>query len=90
MTHLNPEKPCFYLNDVIWARIWLATQTEVTVRVMPMTQVPGPAREITAGQLAARSGVTVSALHFYEAQGLICAAAAIRSAGPRPGRRRAG
>jgi MerR family transcriptional regulator, redox-sensitive transcriptional activator SoxR len=38
-----------------------------------MTQVPGPAREITVGQLAARSGVTVSALHFYEAQGLISA-----------------
>jgi len=38
-----------------------------------MTQVPGSAREITVGQLAARSGVTVSALHFYEAQGLISA-----------------
>jgi MerR family transcriptional regulator, redox-sensitive transcriptional activator SoxR len=38
-----------------------------------MTQVPGPTREITVGQFAARSGVTVSALHFYEAQGLISA-----------------
>ena len=38
-----------------------------------MTQVPGPTREITVGQLAARSGVAVSALHFYEAQGLISA-----------------
>jgi MerR family transcriptional regulator, redox-sensitive transcriptional activator SoxR len=38
-----------------------------------MTQGPGSAREITVGQLAARSGVTVSALHFYEAQGLISA-----------------
>jgi MerR family redox-sensitive transcriptional activator SoxR len=27
--------------------------------------------ELTVGQLAARSGVAVSALHFYEAQGLI-------------------
>src|SRR5580658_1037884 len=27
MTHLNPEKPRFYLNDVIWARIWLAIRT---------------------------------------------------------------
>jgi MerR family redox-sensitive transcriptional activator SoxR len=27
--------------------------------------------ELTVGQLAARSGVTVSALHFYEAEGLI-------------------
>ena len=31
------------------------------------------AREITVGQLAARSGATVSALHFYEARGLISA-----------------
>jgi MerR family redox-sensitive transcriptional activator SoxR len=30
----------------------------------------GPA-ELTVGQLAARSGVAVSALHFYERQGLI-------------------
>jgi len=28
-------------------------------------------RELSVGQLAARSGVAVSALHFYEAQGLI-------------------
>src|SRR5580693_8491212 len=28
-------------------------------------------QELTVGQLAARSGVTVSALHFYEAEGLI-------------------
>src|ERR1700758_2751885 len=41
-------------------------------------QVPGAsarvhsaAREITVGQLAARSGATISALHFYEARGLI-------------------
>ncbi len=27
--------------------------------------------ELTVGQLADRSGVTVSALHFYERQGLI-------------------
>jgi len=32
--------------------------------------VPG---EITVGQLAERSGVAVSALHFYEAKGLIAA-----------------
>jgi len=38
-----------------------------------MTQVPSASREITVGQLAARSGVTVSALHFYEARGLITA-----------------
>jgi MerR family transcriptional regulator, redox-sensitive transcriptional activator SoxR len=36
-----------------------------------MTQVPSAVREITVGQLAARSGVTVSALHFYETRGLI-------------------
>ena len=28
-------------------------------------------RELTVGEVAARSGVAVSALHFYEAQGLI-------------------
>jgi MerR family transcriptional regulator, redox-sensitive transcriptional activator SoxR len=31
------------------------------------------AGELTAGELAARSGVAVSALHFYEAEGLISA-----------------
>jgi MerR family transcriptional regulator, redox-sensitive transcriptional activator SoxR len=30
--------------------------------------------ELTVGQVAARSGVTVSALHFYEAEGLIVSA----------------
>ena len=38
-----------------------------------MTQVLSATREITVGQLAERSGVTVSALHFYEAKGLISA-----------------
>ena len=38
-----------------------------------MAQIPSDTREITVGQLAARSGVSVSALHFYEAQGLISA-----------------
>lgn len=32
---------------------------------------PPEHQEMTVGQLAARSGVAVSALHFYEAQGLI-------------------
>jgi MerR family redox-sensitive transcriptional activator SoxR len=31
----------------------------------------GRVNELTVGQLAARSGVAVSALHFYEAKGLI-------------------
>lgn len=31
----------------------------------------GPARELTVGELAARSGVAVSAIHFYESKGLI-------------------
>ncbi|MDG4896323.1 MAG: redox-sensitive transcriptional activator SoxR [Mesorhizobium sp.] len=30
-----------------------------------------PVRELTVGQVAMRSGVAVSALHFYEARGLI-------------------
>jgi MerR family redox-sensitive transcriptional activator SoxR len=38
-----------------------------------MTQIPPGTRELTVGQLAGRSGVAVSALHFYEAQGLIWA-----------------
>ncbi|MGO4831057.1 redox-sensitive transcriptional activator SoxR, partial [Rhizobiaceae sp. 2RAB30] len=29
------------------------------------------ARELTVGEVASRSGVTVAALHFYEAKGLI-------------------
>ena len=32
---------------------------------------PTPAIELTVGQIAERSGVAVSALHFYERQGLI-------------------
>jgi MerR family redox-sensitive transcriptional activator SoxR len=35
---------------------------------MSMNALPS---ELTVGQLSARSGVAVSALHFYEAQGLI-------------------
>jgi MerR family redox-sensitive transcriptional activator SoxR len=36
-----------------------------------MTQIPLTVKELTVGQLAERSGVAVSALHFYEAKGLI-------------------
>jgi MerR family redox-sensitive transcriptional activator SoxR len=36
-----------------------------------MAHLPADVRELTVGQLAARSGVAVSALHFYEARGLI-------------------
>src|ERR1700685_3968304 len=36
-----------------------------------MHQVGFQSRELSVGQLAARSGVTVSTLHFYEAEGLI-------------------
>ena len=38
-----------------------------------MSQVHVETRELTVGQLSARSGVAVSALHFYEAEGLISA-----------------
>ncbi len=34
-------------------------------------QIPTGAHELTVGQLAARSGVAVSALRFYESEGLI-------------------
>jgi MerR family redox-sensitive transcriptional activator SoxR len=36
-----------------------------------MTQIPAEVRELTVGQLSSRSGVSVSALHFYEAERLI-------------------
>ncbi|KAF0646185.1 hypothetical protein K701_30090 [Streptomyces fradiae ATCC 10745 = DSM 40063] len=36
-----------------------------------MPQIPGKVHELTVGQLSARSGAAVSALHFYEAKGLI-------------------
>lgn len=36
-----------------------------------MPQVTREIRELTVGQLSARSGVAVSALHFYESEGLI-------------------
>ncbi|MFI7707212.1 redox-sensitive transcriptional activator SoxR [Nonomuraea sp. NPDC049480] len=36
-----------------------------------MTKVVWNTKELTVGQLAERSGVAVSALHFYEAKGLV-------------------
>ncbi|MFF3564193.1 redox-sensitive transcriptional activator SoxR [Streptomyces sp. NPDC002574] len=36
-----------------------------------MTAIPTGQRELTVGQLSARSGAAVSALHFYESKGLI-------------------
>ncbi|MDA5281302.1 redox-sensitive transcriptional activator SoxR [Streptomyces sp. NPDC054904] len=36
-----------------------------------MPQIPEKVHELTVGQLSARSGVAVSALHFYETKGLI-------------------
>ena len=36
-----------------------------------MPQIPEKLQELTVGQLAARSGAAVSALHFYESKGLI-------------------
>lgn len=36
-----------------------------------MPQISKTIQELTVGQLAARSGTAVSALHFYEAKGLI-------------------
>jgi MerR family redox-sensitive transcriptional activator SoxR len=36
-----------------------------------MVKSPGDGHELTVGQLAARAGVAVSAVHFYEAKGLI-------------------
>ncbi|HCA88482.1 MAG TPA: redox-sensitive transcriptional activator SoxR [Streptomyces sp.] len=36
-----------------------------------MPQIPRGLHELTVGQLSARSGAAVSALHFYESKGLI-------------------
>ncbi|MFI7387968.1 redox-sensitive transcriptional activator SoxR [Streptomyces sp. NPDC049813] len=36
-----------------------------------MPQIPEKIHELTVGQVAARSGAAVSALHFYESKGLI-------------------
>ncbi|MFE7793258.1 redox-sensitive transcriptional activator SoxR [Streptomyces sp. NPDC057460] len=36
-----------------------------------MPQIPQTLHELTVGQLSVRSGAAVSALHFYEAKGLI-------------------
>ncbi|MFF7216929.1 redox-sensitive transcriptional activator SoxR [Streptomyces sp. NPDC008238] len=36
-----------------------------------MARIPGEHRELTVGQLSGRSGAAVSALRYYEAQGLI-------------------
>ncbi|MCX5139242.1 MULTISPECIES: redox-sensitive transcriptional activator SoxR [unclassified Streptomyces] len=36
-----------------------------------MPQIPQTLHELTVGQLSARSGAAVSALHFYETKGLI-------------------
>ncbi|WP_153774804.1 redox-sensitive transcriptional activator SoxR [Pseudomonas sp. MNR3A] len=38
---------------------------------MPSKDVTAPERLLSVGQLAARSGVAVTALHFYESKGLI-------------------
>src|SRR4051812_48796789 len=40
-------------------------------RLRGVPQIPEKIHELTVGQLAARSGAAVSALHFYEAKGLI-------------------
>lgn len=38
---------------------------------MRKTETPRFARELTVGEVAARSGVATSTLHFYESKGLI-------------------
>ena len=40
-------------------------------RLRGVPQIPEKIHELTVGQLAARSGAAVSALHFYESNGLI-------------------
>jgi MerR family transcriptional regulator, redox-sensitive transcriptional activator SoxR len=43
----------------------------LSFRLCGVEQPPWDAHELTVGQVAARSGVAVSALHFYEKKGLI-------------------
>src|ERR687884_315022 len=40
-------------------------------RVCGVPQIPEKVHELTVGQVSARSGASVSALHFYESKGLI-------------------
>lgn len=40
-------------------------------RLRGVPQIPEKIHELTVGQLSARSGAAVSALHFYESKGLI-------------------
>jgi MerR family redox-sensitive transcriptional activator SoxR len=47
--------------------------TQIPVQAVSSQAVSSQTGEITVGQLSARSGVSVSALHFYEARGLISA-----------------
>lgn len=49
------------------------TTGKVTSRAKRVS-APGPADLLTVGEVATRSGVAVSALHFYERQGLLAAA----------------
>jgi MerR family redox-sensitive transcriptional activator SoxR len=48
-----------------------STKVYVKKKGAAMAAPPSGPPELTVGQLAARSGVAVSALHFYERQGLI-------------------
>lgn len=41
------------------------------ITLFRMPQIPEKIHELTVGQLSARSGAAVSALHFYESKGLI-------------------
>jgi redox-sensitive transcriptional activator SoxR len=62
----------YALADAAGAHRALESRATVGKTVLvPMTTVSWQDRELTLGQLAARAGVAVSALHFYEARGLI-------------------
>lgn len=51
----------------------MSTETGATSvgRLGRVPQIPEKVHELTVGQLSARSGAAVSALHFYESKGLI-------------------
>ncbi|XEC32580.1 redox-sensitive transcriptional activator SoxR [Streptomyces fradiae] len=51
--------------------LWVGVGPCQRTRLGRVPQIPEKIHELTVGQLSARSGAAVSALHFYEAKGLI-------------------
>src|SRR5690606_24921343 len=71
--HGRGHRRFFLLVTLCGGRRSGTTSSNVEVKGNPaMDRIPGHLRrELTVGEVAARSGVPVSTLHFYEAKGLI-------------------